>query len=333
MTFEKYGIPEVEGTPVLRNLEDDFDMFRTGLFSFDWLMGFRNKPGVLYSTLTELYGEEGVGKSTLAYYLGGKPRPNGTFLIADLESSAEHGHVAMNAARAGFNGTIEFILRSNKGKARSHAEMVTELCDRVLDEEVVTTLLDSVGAYMPVAEAKAGDITDTIWGRRAQEVGKMARRINNNLIGKKSIAFLVNHQLQVMGSPYLHNTPGGKAMKYMCDYRLWMRRKETVLGTCNWVKINTEKKRYGGNKKDRFGYVFIIPDHGVSPKMTAVFDCFELGLAKRPTGSASVTVGGNKICRLRKLIELAISGEEPEKFLPFFQALVEYEKENFITED
>jgi len=304
---------------------------RTGLRSFDWMMGYRHRPGVMLPTWTEFYGKEGVGKSTFLYYLSAALSEDGkgTIHIADLETSADPQHVVMNAARAGFRqGTINFLpLADKKGKPRNQSEILMELADCVLKEDTVSAVLDSVGMYIPPMEASLDDAADAVWGRRAQEIGKFARRMSYNLSGTRVFAAAVNHTLAMMSSAYGHTTPGGRVKNFSFDTRVWMRKKETVLESCQLVKMNTEKKRFGGNVKDRYGYVFLIPDYGVSPEMTAVFECFEFGLAQRTSGYVKVRDYTTK--RLRTLIELAVSGEDPEVFLPFTQALDEYEQENF----
>ena len=314
--------------------EHPVQQMRSGLFSFDWLLGYKGKPGMLLRNAIELYANPGIGKSTLAYYLAARVRPTGKVLIANLEPAIDVDHVAMNAGRAGFSGSIEVLPGIAKdGKARPHGQILADLGTRLKDKEVNAGILDSVGAYIPVMEDGQDDLSDVVWGKRAQELAKFSRRASNSLrlSDDPKLLFVINHVQPSMVNQYAHVTPGGTAISYLTRYRLWMRKSEDVLDSQGtWVKITAEKKTFGGVDPKCMGYVFIIPSYGVSPEMTAVFDCFEFGLATRPNGTGNVKVGEVSTKRLRDLLEIATDPDADKTiFLPFYQALLRYERENF----
>ena len=299
---------------------NDFLRVRTGLHSLDHLLASRDRIGYPLRTAMELYGPPGVGKSTLGMALAGiicRETDQKLIELVDLETSMEVEHMQSTLEHVGFDGVLHVEEAvDKKGKPISHEVMLKEAID-MLTGDAGAVIIDSVGAIIPTAEME-NDLTAANMGKRAQLVAKMNRRILSKLrvAEKPKLVIEINHMYQAIGYRG-HITPGGDAKGYAVANRLILKKAEILDDGSSHVQIKVEKLRYGGVVPNRKGYVYIIPGYGVSPEMTAVFDCFISGLATR---GSYVKVGGVNAGRLRDLIEKARTGDH-EIFKPFFDAL------------
>jgi len=134
----------------------------------------------------------------------------------------------------------------------------------------------------------------------------------------------INHALPPIGGQgYI--APGGETKNFAANARLRMWRTENFEGGIFVAKVKAEKLKYGGVSKRRIGHICIIPEWGVSPDLSAMFDCFELGLAERST---TVKIGKKSLGYLEKtLFKAAVEGKHA-KFEPFYELLSELDLES-----
>jgi RecA/RadA recombinase len=290
------------------------------MYSFDYLLGSRTELGYPLRTATELYGPPGVGKSTLAMALAGiicKATGQKRITIADLETALEERHMAATLEHVGFDGILHVVEAiDKKKKPRKHEDILLEAVDSLTGESGAV-IIDSLGAIIPVAEME-NDLTAANMGKRAQLVAKVNRRILSKLriTEPPKLVIEVNHMMDAIGYRG-HITPGGVSKSYAVANRLILRKAEVMDDGSSHVQIKVEKLRYGGVVPNRKGYVFIIPNYGVSLEMTAVFDCFVSGHAER---KSVVKMDGVSYGRLNGLLEKAQTGDH-EIFAPFFEKL------------
>lgn len=271
----------------------EIERVRLGLWSLDQALAQKDSLGIPVRIIVELYGKWHVGKSSLAYYIAGRAAPKGKIYVADLEGTADKEYVISAVAQSGFDGTVKSVdyqnteskkARDPKKKFRTHEDMMQELADALFDDSVTAGVLDSVGGVFPEMEA-AGDIADQFVGRRAQDVAKFTRRATFwlRVAEAPKILIAVNHTQQIIGkhSQGGETTPGGNALKYAASVRLKMWREENFDDGTFLAKVKVEKLRYGGASTDRLGLVCIVPGLGVSPELTALFDCEALGFVER----------------------------------------------------
>jgi len=300
---------------------------RTGLFSLDVALGRLGSLGISMRTLVELYGFEGVGKSTLSYYLAGRLAEDKDILICDLELLDQS--YLPSAIGTEYNGTVHISdTTDKKGKPVSHEVMLQEMADNLYKPENGVAILDSVGGIIPVAEG-AGDFGEAFMGRRAKLVAQLARRLMAHLRNKDDAAeaIIVNHVYAILGAKGGYKSAGGDALKFLAQTRLMLWVSEilaeesgTIYGSL--VKGKVEKNRYGG-KGRTFGF-FTIPNYGVHAGASAMFDAFGLGLAER---DAKVKIDGKAIGYLKAdLLKAARDGNQ-KKFEPFQEAIQKYEEE------
>lgn len=307
-------LPEIERT-------------RTGLYSFDRALAWENKLGLPTRAIVELYGQEHIGKSTMAYYLAGTVNPTGKVLLCDFEGM-DIEHLPRAMIPANFDGSVDIITaQDSKGKMRDHEDMLEELTQRMLEEaDVSAGIVDSIGAITPIFERES-DIGEGFGAKRATIVAKFSRKANYAIINRETPAnlFVTNHSHQIV-SGMGHSSAGGVTLKYLEAVRLFMRFSvgdfiksgDEVLSYV--IKGKVEKLRYGGKGRE-FKFV-ITPGYGVRPNLTAIIDCVDLKLADR---GAVVKIEDKSLGRIGQLYEADLA-EDKEQFLPFYEALKKHEE-------
>ena|SRR5688572_3177143 len=301
---------------------------KTGLYSFDAALSHNGNMGLPLRCIVELAGKEGSGKSTLAYYLSGVVTETGNISICDIEL-ADPKYVKYATGIGGFKGRVTMIDAINeKQEMIPHEVMMENLVKGLIDENTGAGIFDSVSAIQPLAEKK-GDLGEAFMGKRAKLVAQLSRQLSTALREKKrpSSAFVVNHHYQILGS-HGHTTAGGVVLPALAGVRaaLWV--SEAFYSDDHKpygfvVSGALEKLRFGG-KGGRFQF-YTVPGFGVHPGVSAMFDCFELGLAERDK-SGRVKLDGKSLGYIRTdLLSYAAEGKT-RKFLPFLELVSEQMK-------
>jgi RecA/RadA recombinase len=318
------------------------ERMRTGLWGLDLALSEGGELGIPLRGIYELYGKQGLGKSSLSYYLAGKraTKELNKVVLCDLEATADVPFIVSNLQAAKFDGTL-YVIRSKdekeekkkKGKKegkkpeglRSHESMLKEAIDSLIDKDVCAVILDSIGGMAPLAELDA-DLGEGQLGRRGFIMAQGARRAVAWLrnVAEPKLFLAVNHVQTPIGGRG-HITPGGETLKYLAEARIMMYRDEGFDDGTFVTEFVIERLKHGGADKDRKGYIVIIPGIGLSPELTAMWDCFGLGLAERGA-TVKMKGAGQSVGYMSKLIEAAKDPEGKKKFHPFFSALEEYEK-------
>ena len=298
---------------------------KTGLFSLDYALQSKGYLGLPMRNLIELYGYVGVGKSTLAYYLAGKVSERDTISICDIEM-LDREYIPYAIGASGFKGNVHLVDGvDDKQKAVPHENMMMNMVKELAEETTGASILDSVSAIQPIAEAE-GDFGEAFMGKRAKLVGQVSRALSGVLRNKErpSSAFIINHVYQILGGRG-HTTAGGVLLGALAGVRLMLWTGEAFyddktgkpLGFL--VKGKVEKLRFGG-KGGEFQF-YIVPGFGIHVGVSAMFDCFEFELAERGT---RVKLDDRNIGYLKTdLLSYAALGKT-RKFLPFIDKLNEY---------
>ena len=304
----------------------------TGLWSLDRaLAGPKGELGLPTRGGIEIYGSWETGKSTIGYYLAGRAAPtDGTIVLVDLEGGARREYLESAVGQSGFDGTIRYIEHTDGKKGRTHADMLQEAADLLLEDDVWAVMVDSAAIVQSIVE-REGDLGDANMGRRAQLLAQFTRRwvpnVNTASLEKNALVIEINHMLQSMGG-FGKLSPGGDTPKFGINARLWIRRadKGTFKDGSFEAEVYIEKLRQGGKSKSRQATVFIVPGIGVSVHLTALFDCFGLGLAERRRGVVWYNPSGGddmvKLARLTTLIERVRKGNTKDliRFVKMLEA-------------
>ena len=194
------------------------DTISTGSPSLNMALGI---GGIPKGRVTEIYGAESSGKSTLTYHvMASAQRNEGTAAYID----AEHALDPSYAAKCGVD--IESLLVSQPDTAEQALEITEYL---VKSSAVDVVVIDSVAAMVPKAELE-GDMGDSHIGLQARLMSQALRKLTAS-ISKSNTAVIFINQIRekvgvFWGSP--ETTPGGKALKFYSSVRIDLRKIESL---------------------------------------------------------------------------------------------------------
>ena len=190
----------------------------TGSVSLDLALG---AGGIPRGRVTEIFGAESAGKSTLCHHIIAECQRNGgTAAYID----AEHALDAAYAARCGVQ--TETLLISQPDSAEQALEIVEYL---VRSGAMDVVVIDSVAALVPRAELE-GDMGDTHVGLQARIMSQALRKLTAAVNHSHTAVVFVN-QLREKVGVFFGNpevTPGGRALKFYSSVRLDLRRVESI---------------------------------------------------------------------------------------------------------
>ncbi|MBC8388471.1 MAG: recombinase RecA [Actinobacteria bacterium] len=182
--------------------------------------------GIPKGRVTEIFGPEASGKTTLALHIiSSAQKEGGTVAFIDAEHALDPNY----ARNLGVD--IEELLLSQP----DNGEQALEICEILLKSSALDAIvIDSVAALVPRAELE-GEMGDSYIGLQARLMSKALRKITG-VVSKTKTAVIFINQLRekigvMFGNPEV--TPGGRALKFYTSVRLDIRKIDTI-------KIGTE---------------------------------------------------------------------------------------------
>ena len=204
----------------------------TGSLSLDIALGV---GGIPRGRVTEIFGPESTGKSTLAYHVVASAQRNGG---AAAYIDAEHALDPDYAARCGVN--IEELLISQPDTAEQGLEIAEYL---VRSGALNVVVIDSVAALVPRAELE-GDMGDSQMGLQARLMSQALRKLTAAINRSQTAVVFINQLREkvgvVFGNPEV--TPGGRALKFYSSVRIDLRRVESIKQGNEMVGIRIRAK-------------------------------------------------------------------------------------------
>src|SRR6187401_3497314 len=204
----------------------------TGALALDLALGVGGLPR---GRVTEIFGPESSGKSTLAMHVVAEAqRMGGICAYVD----AEHAMDPIYARAIGVDVDELLISQPDTG------EQALEITDMLIRSGAIdVVVIDSVAALTPRAEIE-GDMGDSHVGLQARLMSQALRKLTANLNKTNTICVFINQlreKIGVMfGSP--ETTTGGRALKFYASVRLDVRRIETLKDGGDMVGSRTRVK-------------------------------------------------------------------------------------------
>ena len=204
----------------------------TGALALDLALGVGGLPR---GRVTEIYGPESSGKSTLATHVVAEAQRNGG-ICAYID--AEHAMDPVYARAIGVDVDELLISQPDTG------EQALEIADTLVRSGAIDVIvIDSVAALTPKAELE-GEMGQSHVGLQARLMSQALRKLTSNLNKTKTICIFINQlreKIGVMfGSP--ETTPGGRALKFYSSVRLDIRRIESLKSGVEIVGNRTRVK-------------------------------------------------------------------------------------------
>ena len=205
MQMDEHSYAKIEGIP-------------TGALSLDIALG---GAGIPRGRITELFGPESSGKTTLALHvIASAQKAGGVAAFID----AEHALDPTWAKRLGVDLSSLLVSQPDTG------EQALEIAEMLVTSNAVDVIvIDSVAALIPKAEIE-GEMGDSHMGLQARLMSQAMRKLTGIISKSKTSVIFINQirmKIGVMfGNP--ETTTGGNALKFYCSVRIDVRRLSTI---------------------------------------------------------------------------------------------------------
>jgi recombination protein RecA len=249
------------------------EVISSGSLSLDLALGV---GGIPRGRITEIFGPEASGKTTLGQHIIAETQKRGG-IAAYID--VEHALDPSYASRCGVNVDDMLISQPDTG------EQALEITEALVRSGAVDTIvIDSVAALVTQAEIE-GEMGDTHVALQARLMSQALRKLAA-AIGKTRTAVIFINQLRekvgiVFGNPEV--TPGGRALKFYSSVRIDLRRTDTIKegneATGSRVKARVVKNKVAPPfRSAEFDIMF---DHGISREGDLLDLGTELGLVSK----------------------------------------------------
>lgn len=211
--FGKGSIMKLGSKPIV-----DVPVIPTGSLALDRALGI---GGIPRGRVTEIFGPEASGKTTLALHAVAQAQMQGG-IAAFVD--AEHALDTVYARKMGVNCEELLVSQPDTG------EQALEISEMLVRSGAIDIMvIDSVAALVPRAEIE-GEMGDSHMGLQARLMSQALRKLTGT-IGKTMTAVIFINQIRmkigiVFGSP--ETTTGGNALKFYSSVRLDIRGKGAI---------------------------------------------------------------------------------------------------------
>ena len=219
------------------------DVISTGNAAIDAITGI---GGIPCGRITEIYGPESGGKSTLCLQIIAQAqKAGGRALYIDAENALDMSYAE------GLGVNVDELLVCQPSSGEEGLEVALQM---ILSNSIAVVVVDSVAALVPRSELE-GEIGDAQMGVMGRMMGQALRK-TNDAVKKSNCALIFINQVRdklgvMFGNP--ETTPGGKALRFYASLRLDCRRisqikkGDAVIGAL--TKLSTVKNKLSAPAK------------------------------------------------------------------------------------
>ena len=208
------------------------EVIPTGSLPLDIALGV---GGIPRGRISEIYGNESSGKTTLAYHIIAEAqKAGGTCAFID----AEHALDPQYAQHVGVN--VDELLLSQP----DYGEQALDIADLLVRSGAIDVfVVDSVAALVPKVELE-GEMGDSQVGLQARLMSKALRKLAGSLNKSRSCGIFLNQIREKVGVMFGNpeTTPGGRALKFWASVRIELRRVENIKSGTDIIGSRTRAK-------------------------------------------------------------------------------------------
>ncbi len=215
----------------------DVEVVPTGSLGVDFALGVGGLPR---GRITEIYGPESSGKTTLAIHvIAEAQKQGGICAIVD----AEHAFDRFYAEKLGVDVNNLWIAQPDNG------EQALDIAEQLINSGAIDVLvIDSVAALTPKAEIE-GEMGDKNVGLHARLMSQAMRKLTGSIAKTRTCCIFINQIREKIGISFGNpeTTTGGNALKFYASVRLdirggqYLKDGDTVIGRETKVKVVKNK--------------------------------------------------------------------------------------------
>lgn len=215
----------------------DVETISTGSLGLDYALGVGGLPR---GRITEIYGPESSGKTTLAIHVIAEAQKQGG-ICAIID--AEHAFDRFYAEKLGVDVNNLWLAQPDNG------EQALDIAEQLINSGAIDVLvIDSVAALTPKAEID-GEMGDKNVGLHARLMSQAMRKLTGTISRTRTCCIFINQIREKIGVMFGNpeTTTGGNALKFYASVRIdirpssYIKNGDDVIGRLTKVKVVKNK--------------------------------------------------------------------------------------------